>query len=43
MNKALICAVLLGVIASAAATTGYNEDEVGAWHFHTYFFEVSGT
>ncbi len=39
MNK-LVLAVVLAVIAAAGAQT-YIEDEVGAWHFHTYFFEVN--
>lgn len=39
MNK-LVFAVVLAVIAAASAQT-FVEEEVGAWHFHTYFFEVN--
>ncbi|CAL8117826.1 unnamed protein product [Orchesella dallaii] len=39
MNQYFV-AVLLAVVATAAAQ-GFYEEEIGAWHFHTYFFEVN--
>lgn len=41
MNKLIAAiATVLGVVA-VASSQGYITDEVGAWHFHTYFFEVN--
>jgi len=38
--RALFVAALLAVVAATAAQSFY-EEEIGAWHFHTYFFEVN--
>ncbi|ODM92146.1 DOPA 4,5-dioxygenase [Orchesella cincta] len=38
--KAFTIAVLVAFVA-AAASQSYYEEEIGAWHFHTYFFEVN--
>lgn len=38
--KVLAVAVLFGIVALTASQS-FNDEEVGAWHFHTYFFEVN--
>ncbi|ODM90677.1 DOPA 4,5-dioxygenase [Orchesella cincta] len=38
--KAVTIAVLVAFVAAATAQS-YYEEEIGAWHFHVYFFEVN--
>lgn len=41
MIKVTLLVAILGVAAVAAAPREFNDEEAGAWHFHTYFFEVN--
>lgn len=38
--KVIVASVLLALAATCAAQSFITE-EIGAWHFHTYFFEVN--
>ncbi len=40
MNCKLALFTFLGVVAAATAQS-YFEEDIFAWHFHTYFFEVN--
>jgi len=40
MSKAIIAGIVLALVALTSAVK-YREDEVAAYHFHTYIFDIN--